>query len=52
MGDIPGTNGGDSSTVLDETTGDVAGVQSSKCIKNTRKKKINTIEIRFYNEDE
>ena len=50
MGDIPAyTVDG---TVLDESTGGVASAQPSKGIKNTRKKKINTIEIRFYNEDE
>jgi hypothetical protein len=50
MGDIPGSNG--DGTVVDETTGGVASTEPSKGIKNTRKKKINTIEIRFYNEDE
>ena len=50
MGDIPGST----AASLDETIGGVASVEpsSSKGIKNTRKKKINTIEIRFYNDVE
>jgi hypothetical protein len=50
MGDIPGSL----AASLDESTGAVGGgngVVEPKGIKNTRKKKINTIDIRFYNED-
>jgi hypothetical protein len=45
MGDIPGA------ASLDESSGGaVGGGGEPKGIKNTRKKKINTVDIRFYNE--